>query len=171
MANLGSLIAILVTTILVPWLIRKMPYYRRPDVIARRVAKSQLPGWVSLIELMLLGVSECILVIPSFMFENSAHRILHHGTDLTSYAPQVSMTFVFWLFELMAPIIMVLPLGMLLANSIAWLIRPIRDVENKVMAQGVPGYTWHDLNFGLIKFSLLAAPLCLIVIAISLMRI
>jgi hypothetical protein len=66
---------------------------------------------------------------------------------------------------------MALPLGMLLANFMSWLVPPIRNIENKLMAEGVPGYTWHDLNFGLIKFSLVAIPVCVILAVISLIQI
>lgn len=172
MGNLGSLITIPLTIILVPWVLRRMPYFRRPEVVARRVAKAQLPGWVSLVEMTFLGVSIGALIVPFFVIERHAHQALHQGRNMLSPAPPASsIGFIFWLIQILAPVIMVLPLGMLLANFRSWMIPPIRNIENKIMADGVSGYTWHDLNYGLIKFSLGASPVCVILTAISLIRV
>ena len=172
MENLGSVITIPLTIILVPWILSRIPYFRRPDVVARRVAKAQLPGWVSLIEFIFFAASEGGLFVSAFLVENRAHQALHYGMNILSYAPPLaSLSFVFWLIQLAAPLIMVLPLGMLLANAVSWMIPAIRNIENKVMAEGVPGYTWHDLNYGLIKFSLVTSPVCLMLIVVSLMRV
>jgi hypothetical protein len=149
-----------------------MPYFRRPDVVARRIARSQLPGWVSLVELMFFGVSAGVLIVLFFFIENHAHRSLHQGSGmLVSAPPASSFGIIFWLLQILAPVILALPLGMLMANLISWLILPIRKIEDKVMAEGVPGYTWHDLNYGLIKFCLLASPVCAILTVISLKQI
>jgi hypothetical protein len=170
--NIGSLITISLTIILVPWILGRMPYFRRPDVIARRIAKSQLPGWVSLVELMFFGVSAGLLIVLFFLIERHAHRSLHQGRDMLASAPPASsFDFIFWLIQVLVPLILALPLGMLLANLISWLILPMRRIEDKIMAEGVPGYTWHDLNYGLIKFCLLALPVCAILSVISLIQI
>jgi len=172
MGNLGSLIAIPLTIILVPLILRRMPYFRRPDVVARRVAKAQLPGWVSLVEMIFLGAFEGVLIILFFLIEAHVHQALHQGKNLFGSAPQASsFSFVFWLIQICVPLMMALPLGMLMANLMSWLIPPIRNIENEIMAKGVPGYTWHDANYGLIKFSLVTCPICLILAAISLMRV
>jgi len=163
---------IALTIILVPWALRTMPYFKRPDVIARRVAKAQLPGWVSLAEMIFFGVSESVLIYPLFLIEGHAHQALHQGRNLASSAPPASsVAFVFWLIEVLAPVVVALPLGMLLANFMSWLIPPIRNRENKVMAEGVSGYTWHDLNYGLIKVALVATPVCVILTVISLTQV
>ncbi len=172
MGNLGSLITIPLTIILVPLVLSRIPYFRQPGVVARRVAKKQLPGWVSLVELIFFGVSEGVLIILFFSIEGHAHRALHQGRDLLGSAPPASFVgSIFWLIQVLAPVMTALPLGMLLANSMSWLVPPIRDIENKIMAKGVPGYTWHDLNYGLIKFSLIASPVCIILTLISLLRV
>lgn len=148
-----------------------MPYFRRPDVLARRAAKAQLPGWVSLVEGIFFAVSSGLLTILFLSIATHAHQALHQGRNVLGSAPPVSSAdFIFWLIQVLAPVLMALPLGGLLANFISWLILPIRDVENKLMAEGVPGYTWHDLNFGLIKFSLVAGLSSVILVAISLAR-
>jgi hypothetical protein len=170
--NIGSLIAMSMTIILVPWVLGRMPYFRRPDVVARRIAKSQLPGWVSFLELIFFGVSIGVLIVLFILVEEYAHRSLHQGRDMLASAPPASsFGFIFWLIQILATLILALPLGMLMANLISWLILPIRKIEDKVMAEGVPGYTWHDLNYGLIKFCLLASPVCAILIVISLRQI
>lgn len=172
MGNLGSLITVLLTIFLVPWAIGRMPYFRRPNVVARRAAKAQLPGWVRLAELFFFCISEVSLAVLLFSVEMKTHRALHQGANILPYAPQVaSANFVFWVIQILAPLIMVIPLGLLLANSMSWLIAPIRNIENKIMAQGAAGYTWHDLNYGLIKFSLVASSVCIILMAISLPRV
>ncbi len=172
MGYLGSLTTITLTIILVPWVLRRMSYFKRPDVVARRVAKARLPGWVLLAEWLLFGVSESVLIIPLFLIEGHAHQALHQGRDLMSSAPPAaSVGFIFWLIQILAPVVIALPLGMLLANLISWLIPPIRNLENEVMAGGVSGYTWHDLNYGLIKFTLVATPICVVLTVISLTQV
>ena len=172
MGSLGSILSIPLTIILVPWVLRRTPYFRRPDVLARRAAKAKLPGWVSILEFLFFGVSEAALAILFLMAEMLAHRELHQGRNIPSSAPAVSSTdFVFWVVQIVAPLVMVLPLGMLLADLISWLIPPIRNAENRIMAEGTSGYTWHDLNYGLIKFTLITSPICVILTAISLIRV
>jgi hypothetical protein len=172
MGNLGSLIAIPLTIILVPWVLHRMPYFRRPDVVARRAFKARLPGWMSLVEMIFFAVSVCGLVLFFFSIERRAHHILHQGRNILAIAPPAySIDFIFWLIQMLAPVVMALPLSMLVANLMSWLTPAIRNKENELMAEGVPGYTWHELNFGLIKFSLVATPVCLILAAISLIRV
>jgi hypothetical protein len=172
MGNLSALITIPLTVIFVPLLLGKMPYFRRPDVVARRAAKAQLPGWVTLVETIFFGVSAGVLVVFFFWIEEHAHRALHQGKNVLSSAPSASSVgFIFWLIQILAPVIMALPLAMLLANFVSWLILPIRNLENKIVTGGVRGYSWHDLNFGLIKFSLMALPVCIVLTTISLIQI
>jgi len=119
--------------------------------------------------LLFFCLSEFALVLLIFSIEMYAHRALHQGRNiLQSPPPALSADFVFWLIQIFAPIVIVILLGLLLANSVAWLIPEIRNQENIVMAEGVPGYTWHDANYGLIKIAVVALPVCLILIAISL---
>jgi len=172
MGNIGSLITISLTIVFVPWVLGRIPYFRRSDVTARRIAKSRLPGWVSVVELIFLGVSEGVLIVLLFSLERHVHQSLHQGRDMLASAPPIySFGFVFWLIQILAPLILALPMGMLLANLISWLIPPMRKIEDGIMAEGVSGYTWHDLNYGLIKFCLLALPVCTILTAISLRQI
>jgi hypothetical protein len=172
MEDPGSLITIPLTIILVPLILRHMPYFRRPDVVARRHAKAQLPGWVSLIEMILFGVSVGVLIILFFLIEGHAHQALHQGRNMLGSAPPASSAgFIFWLIQVIAPVIMALPQGMLFANFLSSLLPPIRNIEDEIMAEGVPGYTWHDLNYGLIKLSLVISPVCVVLIAISLIRV
>ncbi len=172
MGNFGSLLTIPLTIIIVPWIVRRMPYFRRPDVVARQAAKAKLPGWVRLAELLFFCISEIVLAVLFFSIEMKVHRALRQGANILSIAPKAtSADLVFWLIQILAPVIMVIPLGLLLANLMSWLVPAIRDAENKIMADGAPGYTWHDLNYGLIKFSLIASSVCLILMAISLARV
>jgi hypothetical protein len=172
MGNLSSLIAMTLTAILVPLVARRIPYFKRPAVVARRAAKAQLPGWVSIAELIFLLVSEAVLIIPFYLIERYAHQALHPGRNfLAPMQPSFSADLIFWLIQALAPLIMTLPLGMLLANLISWSIPPIRNVENIIIEEGVPGYNWHDLNFGLIRYSLIASPICVILTVISLIQL
>lgn len=122
--------------------------------------------------MIFLGAFEGVLIILFFLIEVHAHKALHQGKNLLGSAPPAfSLGFVFWLIQICAPVMTALPLGMLLANLMSWLLPPIRNKEVEIMAKGVPGYTWHDLNYGLIKFSLVTCPICLILAAISLMLV
>ena len=121
---------------------------------------------------MFFAASVAVIFLVFFTIENYAHRALHEGKNIIASAPQASsVDFVFWLVQLLAPIVMALPLAMLMANFMSWLIPPIRNIENKIMADGVPDYTWHDLNLSLIKFSLVATPVCVILTMVSLIRV
>jgi hypothetical protein len=172
MGDLSSVLTIPLIAIVVPLVLGRLPYFRRRDVVARRVAKAQLPRWVSLVELVFFAVSVGLLISLFFVIEVHAHQALHQGRKLPAFAPPVfSVGFIFWLIQILAPVMMALPLAMLFANLSSWLIWPIRDAENKIMKTGVPNYMWHDLNFGLIKFSLMALPVCVILTFISLIRV
>jgi hypothetical protein len=172
MGNVGSLFTMTLTALLVPLIMGKIPYFKRPSVIARRVVKKQLPGWVSFAELFFFVVSMAVLFPLLFLIENHAHQFFHHGRNIiVSIQPSFSADMIFFLIQALAPLIMALPLCMLLANLISWLIPPIRKIEYKVMAEGVPGYNWHDLNFGLIKASVIISPVCIILDVISLVRL
>jgi hypothetical protein len=172
MANIGSFFTMALTIVLVPLVIGKVPYFRRREVVARRVAKARLPGWVSLLELLFFAALLVALVPLFFWLENYSHRAFHHGRNMVwAIQPSFSFVLVFFLIQALAPVIIALPLGMLLANLLSWLIPPIRNRENGMMAEGVPGYTWHELNFGLIKFSAFVLPICIILVVISLMNL
>src|SRR5579862_4009952 len=113
MQNLAYLSSMALTVILVPWVIHSIPYFKRPDVVARRAAKAQLPGWVSLAELVFWLVSEVLLVAPLFLLEAYIHSALHPGTMfLASMQSSYSLPFICWIIEAFAPIIVALPLGM-----------------------------------------------------------
>jgi len=171
MRNITSLIAMASAMILVPWILHSIPYFTRPHVIARRVAKAKLSGWVSLVELFLFGVLCAGLTTVFFLIEGHAHQALHHGRPiLTSIKASYSADLIFWMIEVLTPLMLALPLGMLMANVISWLIPPIRKAEHGIMEEGVPGYKWHDLNYGLIKAALVIWPLCMILDFISLVR-
>jgi hypothetical protein len=172
MGNFGSFIAIALTGILVPLIVGRIPYLNRKDVAARQAAKAQLPGWVSLIEFSLLAISVAVLTYSFFRIENYTHQVFHHGQNLLGTI-ELGFSFdsFFFLILALAPVIMALPLSMLLANFISWQIRPIRNIEDKIMSEGVPGYTWHDLNFRLIKASLISAPVCIIIALVSVIRL
>ena len=171
MEDVGSLISITLTIFLVPLVLRRIPYFKRQDVKARRAAKAKLPGWVSAAEMSFFVASEVLLVPVLFSIENHVHQVFHQGRNIVgSIQPSFSADLIFWLIQVIAPLVFSLPLGMLLANLISWLIPPIRKIEYKIMDEDVPGYTWHDLNFGLIKAILIMSPVCLILASISLIR-
>jgi len=172
MGSIVSLIAMTLTAILVPRIVGSMPYLNRKDVIARRAAKAQLPGWVSLAEFVFFIASMAVILPLFFSIENHAHQFFHHGRSmLGSIQPALSPDLIFFLIQILTPLIMAMPFGMLLANLLSWLIPPIRNIEYKTMAEGVPGYNWHDLNFGLIKAIIIISPVCIILAIISLIQL
>jgi hypothetical protein len=175
MGILASLISVAFTVVLVPWIVYRVPYFRSPDVRARRAAKTRLPGWVTLIEGLILLVSETALIYVFFQIESFAYRFLHPGSvSMASRWPQtnsLSLSFFFELIELFAPAAAALPLGMILANFVSWSIPPIRRAEGAIMAENAPGYSWIDLNIGLVKTAAIMVPVSLILSFISLMRV
>jgi len=157
------------TIISVPWLLSRIPYFNRSDVVARRNVKAKLPGWVSFAEFVFFGASTAMLSIFFFMLEKHVHQVFYPNRKfLSSINPSFSTDSIFLFIQALTPVILALPLSMLLANLISWLIPPIRNAENGVMAEGVAGYTWHELNRGLIKATLIMVPVCLILVSISL---
>jgi len=171
-ANVASFLGIALTAALVPWIIRRIPYFNRTDVLARRAAKGRLPGWVSIAEFFFLVVSEIALILLFYSTEAYFHRIFHPELPfLPPLQPRLSFDLVFWLIEVLAPLIAALPLGMILANLISWSIPSIRNAENKIMGEGVPGYTWRDANIGLLKAAAMVVPMSVIFVSISLLRL
>jgi hypothetical protein len=172
MTDFGTLTTIPLTIIVVPLVLSKLPYFRRPQVVARRVAKAKLPSWVSIVELLLFATFLGVGAIASFAIEERAHEFLLHGAKILVTAPSGSPAlFVFSLIEILAPVIMVLPSSMLFANGVSWLISPIKKHEDEIMAKGISGYTWHDANLGLIKASLIIVPVCMILAILALLRV
>jgi len=175
MGNLSSLASMALTLVLVPWIVRSIPYFRRPDVLARRAAKRQLPGWVTFVEGVFLLASEAVLIYTFFQIESYAFGLLHPGsTSMASHWPRalsLSSNSLFCLVELFSPAAAALPLGMILANFISWSILPVRKAEWVVMAQNVAGYNWIDLNMGLIKAAVVMVPASVILALISLMKV
>jgi hypothetical protein len=49
--------------------------------------RAQLPGWVSLVEMIFFGVSEGVLIILFFLIEGHAHQALHQGRNMLGSAP------------------------------------------------------------------------------------
>lgn len=171
MGNAISLLSMILTIIFVPWLLSRIPYFKRSDVVARRVAKAKLPGWVSLAEFLLFGASAGFLSILFFILEEHTHQAFYPNRRfLSSINPSFSTDSIFLFIQAGTPVILALPLSMLFANFVSWLIPPMRNAENKIMAEGVPGYSWHELNRGLIKATLIMAPVCLILVLISLIN-
>lgn len=160
-----------VTVILIPKIIHQIPYFKRGDVIARRAAKIGLPRWVSNMEMLFLSVFVVALIYPFYSAEAMIHHMIHPNLPFLSLLPpRVSFTLVLWLIQLFAPLTTALPLAMVMANLLSWLIIPIRRAENRIMAEGVPGYTWRNLNLGLLKAAALMVPMSVILASISLMR-
>jgi len=172
MENIASLLGILLTVILVPLVIRNIPYFKRPDVLARRAVKAKLPGWVPITEMLFLAISEVALISLFFQIEIYLHGIFHPGSRFIDSQTNLNFSFdsLFAGIEAFAPIVAALPLGMILANLISWSIPPIRKAENKIMGEGVPGYNWKDINMGLIKLAVVMIPVSMILAFISLLR-
>jgi|SRR5208337_1098278 len=129
-------------------------YFNRPDVTARRAARSKMPRWLNSLESM-TWLSLYLLIIFALIWGISRiNEALHPGT----YTPGLAL----------APVVIAaLPLAMLLSNGIFWAIPYTRRIENHY-AQGVPGASFSEANIGLVKFTLIVEPVCLLVIAYGL---
>ena len=172
MATAASLLGIALTATLVPWIVRRIPYFQRTDVLERRRAKARRPGWVSTLEFLFLTVSEIVLIVPFYLIEVHFHRVLHPGSPfLPPQEPRLSLDLAFWLIQLFSPLMAALPLGMILANLLSWSIKPLREAENEIMGKGVPGYTWRELNVGLLKTAAIMVPMSVIFAFLSLLRL
>lgn len=170
--NVASFLAIALTAVLIPWIVRRIPYFNRTDVLARRAAKSRLPGWVSIAEFFFLAVSEIVLILLFYSTEAYFHRIIHPELAfLPPQQPTLSFDLVFWLIQVLAPLMAALPLGMILANLISWSIPSIRNAENKIMREYGPGYTRRAMNIGLLKAAAIMVPMSVIFASISLLRL
>jgi hypothetical protein len=172
MSSLISLLATVAAVLLLRQVVRRAPYFQRPDVVARRAAKAQLRRWVSLAELFFAVAALVALVMLFFPLETAAYGLLHpHAEFLPKVQPRLSSEFLAWLIQVFAPLAVALPLGLILANLISWLIPPIRKAEDKIMARGVPGYAFKDLNLGLLKFAAVSVPTAIVLAILSLMRL
>jgi hypothetical protein len=171
-ANVASFLGMALTAALVPWIIHRIPYFNRTDVLARRAAKARLPVWVSFAEFFLFVVSELAFIFLFFSTEAYFHQVLHPGSAfLSPQQPKLSFDLAFWLIQALAPLIAALPPGMVVANLISWSIRAIRSAENEIMNEGVPSYTWRDANVGLLKATAIMVPISIVIGSISLFRL
>ena len=169
MENLGSFITTVLTAILVPWVVRRLPYFKRPDVAARRAVRAKLPAWASLAELVFVVVSEIVLIVWFFQIERYVHQVFHPESQFIGpLQATFSLVSLFRVIEIIAPLTAALPLGLILANVISWSIPPIRHAENKIMAEGVAGYNWTDANMGLVRLAAIVVPVSVIAAFISL---
>jgi hypothetical protein len=167
-ANLLASLGIVLTIVLVPWVIRHLPYFNRADVLARRAAKAGLPGWVSVMELLFLATSAIGLLYLFYSTEALLHGAFHPELAfLPSVRASFSFSLVFWLIHALAPVAAALPLAMILANLISHSIPSIREAENRVIAENVPGYTWAELNMGLLRAAAIIVPVSVILAVIS----
>jgi hypothetical protein len=171
MGNLGSLFSIILTALVVPWVVHRLPYFSRPDILARRAVRAKLPAWASLTEMVFLVASVLALTVLFFKMELYVHQFFHPELEfLRSPRATFSLDSLFMAIETLAPLMAALPLGMILANLVSWSISPIRNVENKIMAEGVAGYTWKDLNMGLVRGAAVMVPVSIVTAFISLRR-
>ena len=169
MKNLGSFLTIVLSAILIPWVIRRVPHLKRPDVAARRAVRAKLPKWVSLTELVFVVASEIGLILWFFEIEQHFHQVFHPESEFIGQLPATfSLIWVFRVIEIFAPMAAAVPLGLILANVVSWLIPPIRQAENKIMAEGVAGYNWTDANMGLVRLAAIVVPVSVIAAFISL---
>jgi hypothetical protein len=72
MSSLISPLATVAAVLLLRRVVRRAPYFQRPDLVARRAAKAQLPRWVSLAELFFAVAALVALVILFFPLETAA---------------------------------------------------------------------------------------------------
>ena len=123
-------------------------------------------------ELFFLAISELALVSLLYFTEASVHRVLHPELPfLPPMKPVFSFDLVFWMIQALAPLTAALPAGMIVANLISRSIPGIRRAENGIMAEGVPDYSWTDLNISLLKAAAIAVPVSVILAVISMTRL
>ena len=77
MERFGSALSIILISILVPWIIKRLPYFQQPDVVARKALKAKLPKWVRQTEGLVLLIVVGALTVFFFQSEQYVHEVIH----------------------------------------------------------------------------------------------
>lgn len=170
MNELSSLLAVIITVVLVPIIINRVPYFKKKDVIARRVARARLPAGVKILEFATFLILTTILGVLSFKIAVSSYSRIHPNMSyLSSQGVSLSWNSLFDLFKIFGPAVVAILLGMILSNLFFWLIPSVRKIEYEV-AKGVPGASFKDATLGLLRISSILIPILIILVFISILR-
>jgi len=140
-------------------------YFKR----ARQRAQRRKSPWnFVLIPLVIGGVSATLYVLFQLMWHvHIAIYPAHAGRLGEFWGKGIGFTSFLSSFLLAMPLFFAaLPIGMILANLVAWLISPARRVFARE-AEGVEGASFGQAMFELGKVALVVVPICLLLSAIG----
>lgn len=151
-----GLIIIVFTFLLVRWFGRyqKSTLQRSPESQERALFKQRLPGWVKSIEGLTFLALLPLIFFGLFFASFGAHHLIHPGADWwhPSYIAGFLLT--------LPTLIIAVPMSMIMANIISYLVPPLRKANELAMA-GLPAASFRQMNRGLILFLAWGAPFCL----------
>lgn len=170
MNELTSLLSVVLSIILVPIIINSLSYFKRKDVVARRVARARLPSGVKILEFVTFLILTAILGILSFKIAVSSYSRIHPNMSyLSSQGVSLSWNSLFDLFKIFGPAVVAVLLGIILSNLFFWLIPSVRKIEYEV-DKGVPGASFKDATLGLLRISSILIPISIILVFVSILR-
>jgi hypothetical protein len=115
----------------------------------RQAARDRLPGWAKLAQTVIwipcwLGIAEAWAVL--FL---RLHHLLHSQSGKMDSTATGIIAF--------SALISAIPLGMMLANAVLWIVPPLRRV-NEIAAGVTPGATFKDATEDLMSVALFLVP-------------
>jgi len=168
--NFISLVAIVLSVWLIPVIIRQIPYFKKKDVVARRLVRAKLPPWILLFELFVFLLSAFLV---GFLFSKVSiwlHTIIHPNLPFfSSGVISVSFNSLFDLMKMFIPLIVGVLLGAILGNFISWSVPAIRETEYKI-SQGVVGASFWEATSKLVRISAIVVPVAVILMIICVLR-
>ena len=169
MQGLATIIVAVLVVIFLPRLLS--PYFKRPDVQARMVARARLPAWLSLYTLFSALLCEVLVGVIFFSVMAFSHGLIHPGSPfIVNERIDHSSTDAFFDFlKFITSFIVAIPLGLITSNLLTWCIPVLRRKENKTFT-GVPGASFRESNTGLLKVVLVILPIALIIALACIIR-
>jgi ABC-type enterochelin transport system permease subunit len=168
--NFIPLIAIIITILLVPIIVRQAPYFKRKEVMARQLARAKLPPWILFFELFTFLIAAFLIGFLFVKFSIWLHGLVHPDSPyLSSGVISISFNSFFDLIKVFMPFPVGVLLGAILGNFISWCVPAIREMEYKTM-QNVPNASFGEVTMKLIKISAIIVPIAIILMLISIFR-
>jgi Na+/proline symporter len=127
---------------------------RSPEARERSTFKARLASWVKLVEMSVWVSAWLILMLIMFAALRSAYQFFHPNS--TFYRSDDPWGYV----AALSCGIITLPIAMLAANYLSWVIPSLRRANEEAM-DGLPAASFKEANLGLLRFTLWAALLLL----------
>lgn len=128
------------------------------DFAQARAFKAAVPWWVGTVERLVALVCASLLAI-------GAWEICERLLGLPPPGPITSPRAIYVLLGIGA---IILPLALLCANLVSWIVRPLRSANQRALHGN--GLSFGTLNLGLLKFALVCASVGLLLIGIAAVR-